>query len=72
MSDTKRGIYGKFKVTRTDGSDQPGGKHHGCRYFVLDLDHDPHAGEAMMVYALACAKTNPDLAEDIMRMLGLG
>lgn len=70
MSD-KRGIYGKYTVTRNDGSDQPGGKHHGCHYFVLDLDHDEHAGDALLMYALSCAKTKPALSRDILRLLGM-
>lgn len=40
MGDKNKGLYGKFAVQRMDGSDQPGGKHHGCEYFVLDLSHD--------------------------------
>lgn len=69
MSDTTRGIYHKFNVTRTDGSSEPGGKHEFCRYFVLDRDHDPHAAYALAAYAQACAKTHPVLAGDILAML---
>jgi hypothetical protein len=59
------GVYRKFKVTRTDGSGGRGGKHHGCEYFVLDVDHDPHAKAALIAYANACEATRPLLALDM-------
>jgi len=62
---TNKGIYRKFNVSRTDGRDAPGEKHHGCHYFVLDLDHDPFAVPAMKKYALACREKCPELADDI-------
>lgn len=52
--DKSRGLYRKYDVRRTDGRDAPGEKHHGCRYFVLDLDHDPHARTAIRAYADSC------------------
>lgn len=55
MPDKKSmGIYAKFEVRRIDGSDAPGGKHHGCDYFVLDLTHDQHARAAILAYADSC------------------
>lgn len=42
-NDENRGLYEKFRVWRTDGSSDVGGKHEHCRYFVLDLTHDPYA-----------------------------
>lgn len=56
MSDDKaRGLYGKYsRVERADGQSEPGGKHHGCQYFVLDLDHDKHAVTAILAYAKSC------------------
>lgn len=62
----EQGIFRKFIVQRVDGSDHPGGKHHGCRYFVLDLDHDQHAHAAMTAYGRACAETHPALSEEIL------
>ena len=56
MGQRDRGLYEKFRVERTDGSDRPGGKHHDCRYFVLDLTHDPHAIPAVLAYANAAEK----------------
>lgn len=50
------GLYSKFEVTRTDGKSEPGQKHHGCEYLVLDMTHDPIAYSAVMAYAESCRK----------------
>lgn len=63
-----RGVYQKFTVTRTDGSDEFGGKHYGCNYFVLDLAHDKHARAALLAYAASCAKERPELARDLRKL----
>lgn len=63
-------IYHKFNVSRTDGTDQPGGKHDGCAYFVLDLTHDPAAKHAVLAYADAVEATHPVLAADIRARYG--
>ncbi len=65
MDKRKRGIYRKFKVERTDGKSAPGEKHHGCRYFVIDIDHDEHADAALLAYADACEAEYPKLADDL-------
>jgi hypothetical protein len=65
-----RGLYGKFRVERTDGRSASGEKHHGCEYFVLDLTHDRFAREALTAYARACAEEYPTLANDLHRKLG--
>jgi hypothetical protein len=57
----------KFYVLRNDGSSEPGQKHDGCDYFVLDLTHDPYARPAARAYADACEKTHPQLAADMRR-----
>ena len=62
----KAGIYNKFTVTRNDGKGEPGQKHHGCSYFVLDLNHDPHAKPAILAYAESCCKEYPELAADLL------
>jgi hypothetical protein len=49
------GMHHKYDVTRTDGQSAPGEKHHGCRYLVLDLDHDPDGRAAAAHYAERCA-----------------
>lgn len=60
-----KGLYGKFLVARVDGTDSPGAKHDGCRYFVLDVTHDKYAAAALLAYARACADEYPDLARDL-------
>ena len=70
MSDEKQGLYRKFEVRRVDGSDAPGGKHRGCRYFVLDVDHDAFAPIALGAYAAACEDTHPKLARDLIEEWG--
>ncbi len=69
MSDKSTGLYTKFHVERADGSSQPGQKHHGCAYFVLDLDHDPHARPALLAYAKSCEAQYPELAKDLRAKL---
>ena len=60
------GIFRKFNVERTDGTDRkPGDKHFNCVYFVLDISHDKFAGPALMAYADACEKELPELARDV-------
>lgn len=58
-------IYQKFDVRRVDGRDAPGEKHFGCRYFVLDLTHDPYARIAALAYADACAASHPVLSIEL-------
>jgi len=67
MSDQNRGLYKKFNITRTDGSSEPGGKHHDCEYFVLDMDHDEHARAAIKgyVHSLEASDEYPHLAADL-------
>lgn len=66
----RQGLFRKFDVRRTDASDAPGGKHHGCRYFVLDVDHDAYAAPALAAYANACESTHPRLAADLRAKWG--
>lgn len=61
-----QGIFHKFTVNRVDGSDQPGGKHEGCDYFVLDMGHDPHAKAAIQAYAVSCAQSHPQLSAELL------
>lgn len=68
MGDKSRGLYpeGKFIVRRRDGTDETGGKHDGCNYFVLDITHDPHAIPAIRSYAASARKDGYGLlAEDL-------
>ncbi len=64
-ADKAKGLYNKFTVFRTDGTDLPGKKHSGCQYFVLDLTHDPHAIAAIRAYANSCRNDFPALAADL-------
>lgn len=59
------GLYGKFRIERTDGQSEPGRKHDGCDYFVLDMTHDPFALAAIEAYATACEDKFPHLAFDL-------
>lgn len=63
--DAERGLYDKYEVRRTDGSSEPGCRHDGCRYFVLDLTHDQHAKPALLAYAASCEASFPLLARDL-------
>lgn len=65
MGDRTRGVYHKFNVTRTDGKSEPGQKHDGCFYFVLDCDHDPHARAALQAYAESCKDEYPALSSEV-------
>lgn len=67
----QQGLFHKFKVRRTDGSSDPGGKHEHCEYFVLDVDHDPHARAALAAYAAAVEATHPELAKDMRERYAL-
>lgn len=67
MGDPTRGLYDKFTVTRNDDTDMEGGKHEGCEYFVLDLDHDKHAPPALEAYAASCEAEYPLLARDLRK-----
>ena len=66
----QQGLFRKFDVRRVDGRDQLGGKHHGCRYYVLDVDHDPYAAAALGAYADACRESHPELARDLREKWG--
>lgn len=69
MGDRTRGLYNKFIVRRTDGSSEIGGRHYCCSYFVLDVDHDPHAIAALKAYALGCADEYPLLSRDLKMVI---
>ncbi len=67
--DTERGIYRKYKITRTDRSHRKGRKHEDCTYFVLDLQHDAYALDALGAYADACEGQYPQLADDLREIV---
>lgn len=62
------GVFEKFRVVRADREDRPGYKHDGCRLFVLDATHDPHAVPALRAYAASArADGYEPLARDLER-----
>ena len=63
-----RGLLAKFKVERLTPSSR-GIDHTGCRYFVLDITHDPHALPAALAYVHSCESEYPFLAADIRAMV---
>lgn len=63
------GLYDKYVVTRTDGGHCVGRKHERCRYFVLDLTHDPAARTAAMLYASIVRPTEVALADDLVSLV---
>lgn len=65
MNDKDVGLYRKFTVMRVDGSSMAEGKHEHCEYFVLDWDHDPFIGPAVLAYAVACEIEYPELAREL-------
>jgi hypothetical protein len=67
--DRQMGLYNKYDIKRSDGTDGPGGKHEHCEYFVLDLTHDPHARPAIAAYAESCEIEFPRLARDLRELL---
>jgi hypothetical protein len=60
--DKKRGLYRKFRVTRVHDPEE---KHKDCLFFVLDLDHDPHALPAIKAYIESCEVEYPTLGADL-------
>lgn len=60
-------LYEKFVIRRCDGRDRVGEKHRNCRYFVLDLDHDPFAASALLAYGEACMMEFPALGASVLR-----
>lgn len=69
VDEHNEGVYQKFIVERVDGSTQPGGKHEHCKFYVLDLDHDVHALNALSAYADSCELEYPTLAKDLRELV---
>lgn len=61
-----RGLFDKFDVIRTDGQSEPGGKHRGCAYLVLDLVHDPVARQIARSAAASYAQLRPRFAAELL------
>ena len=58
-------LFNKYTITKTDGS--PVDPH--AQYFVLRLDTDPHAREAMMAYLSGVMFEDPEFANELMKWL---
>ena len=71
MYKKEKGLYNKFIVKRTDGTDCVGGKHEHCNYFVLDCSHDIHAKAAIIAYANSCKESLPILSKDLQILADL-
>lgn len=59
------GIYGKYRIEKTDGTPLDP----KASYFVLRLDTDGAAREAMRTYAQEIRRRNPILAREIEALL---
>lgn len=65
MAGEPKGLYGKYKIIKTDGSSiDP-----KAIYFTLRLDTDRHARAAIRAYIESCQESEPDLARDLERVL---
>lgn len=64
-------IFPKYHVSRADAAEfDINSKHYGgCRYFVLDIDHDPYARPAIAAYAAHCVDTHPQLAQSLWDLI---
>lgn len=65
LKNNKRGLYGKYKVEKSDGSPLDP----KAIYFTLRIDTDPHARAAIRAYIESCRAENPELAGDLERIL---
>jgi len=62
------GLNQKYRVERVDGTG-PTGQHVDCRYFVLDLSHDPAARTVALHFAELVQNERPNLAADLRRLV---
>jgi hypothetical protein len=60
-----RGLYGKYRIEKADGSPVDP----NAVYFTLRLDSDPHARAAIRAYIESCRGEQPELAKDLEVML---
>jgi hypothetical protein len=61
----KKGLYGKYRIEKTDGS----AVDPKAVYFTLRIDTDPFARAAIRAYIENCRVENPDLAGDLEKLL---
>ena len=58
----QRGLYRKYVIEKVSGRPVDP----AAEYFVLRVDKDPAAREALLAYAGACRDTNPTLSDDLL------
>lgn len=56
-------LYNKYTITKTDGTPVDP----NAQYFVLRIDTDPAAREALLAYAKAIVKDDPEFAEQLLQ-----
>jgi len=61
----ENGLYDKYTITKTDGSPVD----ENAVYFVLRLDTDRHAQQAISAYIHSVQWENPQLADDLIALL---
>jgi len=64
--DEKKGLYGKYRIEKADGS----AVDERAVYFTLRLDTDRHARAAIRAYVESCRGEEPVLARDLEEVLG--
>lgn len=62
---SKKGLYGKYKIEKADGS----AVDPRAVYFTLRIDTDRHARAAIRAYIESCREEQPELARDLRRVL---
>ena len=65
MKDKKKGLYGKYRIEKGDGSPVDP----KAIYFTMRLDTDPFARVAARAYVEACREEQPELARDLERVI---
>lgn len=58
-----KGLYKKYIIQKVNGTEID----KNADYFVLRLDTDPYAREAIAFYAALIKKHNPELADDLLK-----
>ena len=63
--DEEQGLYGKYKVVKTNGE----ALDPNAIYFTLRIDTDKHARAAIRAYIESCKYEQPELAEDLEKVM---
>lgn len=65
MSKKQKGLYKKYKISKVDG----GKIDPKAEYFVLRIDKDPHALNALKEYAFSVSIQNTKLSNDLWELI---